>query len=116
MFCGSRRIIYGPRLTIVTVKLDPVLDGHFHSFETFKQHARDGAVPTYSFVEPSFTIPMMSIRRRTTSRLSEQFIYESIRLSAQAKTGSKPAPRAGPGSLGSTRERAGFTSNNRLRA
>jgi phospholipase C len=55
---------------------DPVLDGHFHSFETFKQHARDGALPTYSFIEPSFTIDPNDEHPPHDVRLGEQFIHD----------------------------------------
>jgi phospholipase C len=54
---------------------DPVLDGHFHSFETFKQQAVDGTLPTYSFIEPSFTIDPNDEHPPHDVRLGEQFIH-----------------------------------------
>jgi phospholipase C len=55
---------------------DPVLDGHFHSFDTFKQHARDGTLPIYSFIEPSFTIDPNDEHPPHDVRLGEQFIHD----------------------------------------
>jgi phospholipase C len=55
---------------------DPLLDGHFHYFETFKQHARDGALPTYSFIEPSFVIDPNDEHPPHDVRLGEQFIND----------------------------------------
>jgi phospholipase C len=55
---------------------DLVLDGHFHSFETFTQHARDGTLPTYSFIEPSFTIDPNDEHPPHDVRLGEQFIHD----------------------------------------
>lgn len=61
---------------------DPLLDGHFHSFDSFKQQAHDGALPTYSFLEPSFTIDPNDEHPPHDVRLGEQFIndvYQAVR-------------------------------------
>ena len=55
---------------------DPVLDGHFHYFETFKQQRCDGTLPTYSFIEPSFTIDPNDEHPPHDVRLGEQFIHD----------------------------------------
>ena len=55
---------------------DPKLDGHFHDFATFKQHACDGTLPTYSFIEPSFTIDPNDEHPPHDVRLGEQFIHD----------------------------------------
>jgi phospholipase C len=55
---------------------DPVLDGHFHFFQTFKQHAHDGTLPTYSFIEPSFTLDPNDEHPPHDVRLGEQFIHD----------------------------------------
>jgi phospholipase C len=61
---------------------DPSLDGNFHSFETFKQHAQEGELPTYSFVEPSFIFDPNDEHPPHDVRLGEQFIedvYNAVR-------------------------------------
>lgn len=35
---------------------EPPLEGHFHGFERFKEDAKHGNLPAYSFLEPSFLI------------------------------------------------------------
>ncbi len=35
---------------------DPVLQPHFHGMEEFEEDCRDGSLPEYSFVEPSFQL------------------------------------------------------------
>jgi phospholipase C len=54
----------------------PTLDGHFHYFETFKQNAHDGTLPTYSFIEPSFTIDPNDEHPPHDVRLGEKFIHD----------------------------------------
>jgi phospholipase C len=64
---------------------DPVLDGHFHFFETFKQQAIDGTLPTYSFVEPSFTIDPNDEHPPHDVRLGEQFIHDVYQAVSSGK-------------------------------
>ena len=55
---------------------DPLLEGHFHSFDHFKQNARDGALPSYSFIEPSFVIDPNDEHPPHDVRLGERFIFD----------------------------------------
>lgn len=58
-----------------------MLDGHSHSFETFKQLACDGTLPTSSFIEPSFTIDPNDEHPPHDVRLGEHFIddvYQAV--------------------------------------
>jgi phospholipase C len=55
---------------------DPSLDGHFHSFDNFRQHAREGVLPTYSFIEPSFVIDPNDEHPPHDVRLGEKFILD----------------------------------------
>jgi phospholipase C len=64
---------------------DPTLDGHFHFFETFKQHAGDGTLPTYSFIEPSFVIDPNDEHPPHDVRLGEQFIYDVYQAVSSGK-------------------------------
>ena len=64
---------------------DPVLDGHFHFFETFKQQALDGTLPTYSFIEPSFTIDPNDEHPPHDVRLGEQFIHDVYQAASSGK-------------------------------
>lgn len=53
---------------------EPLLEGHFRSFETFKQQAGDGELPTYSFVEPSFVFDPNDEHPPHDVRLGDRFI------------------------------------------
>ena len=64
---------------------DRVLDGHFHFFETFKQQALDGTLPTYSFIEPSFTIDPNDEHPPHDVRLGEQFIHDVYQTVSSGK-------------------------------
>jgi phospholipase C len=64
---------------------EPVLDGHFHFFETFKQQALDGTLPTYSFIEPSFTIDPNDEHPPHDVRLGEQFIHDVYQAVSTSK-------------------------------
>src|ERR1700722_4867067 len=55
---------------------DPVLDGHFHYFEMFKQYASNGDLPTYSFIEPSLRSGLMTSIHHVTSGLASNFIHD----------------------------------------
>lgn len=35
---------------------DPLLEDHFHGFDRFKEDAKNGTLPSYTFLEPSFQI------------------------------------------------------------
>jgi len=48
----------------------------FPDFATFKQHAGDGTLPSYSFIEPSFTIDPNDEHPPHDVRLGEQFIHD----------------------------------------
>lgn len=53
---------------------DPSLEDHFLGIETFKEQARDGELPTYSFVEPSFVFDPNDEHPPHDVRLGERFI------------------------------------------
>jgi phospholipase C len=55
---------------------DPLLEGHFHGFGQFKQDARNGALPAYSFVEPSFVFQPTDEHPPHDVRPGEQLLYE----------------------------------------
>jgi phospholipase C len=68
---------------------DTKLDGHFHDFATFKQHAGDGTLPTYSFIEPSFTIDPNDEHPPHDVRLGEQFIHDVYQAVSTGKDWAK---------------------------
>ena len=62
---------------------DPALDGHFHFFETFKQHAHNGLfLPTASSNRASLSILTTSIRRTMSVSANNSFTT-SMKLLAQ---------------------------------
>lgn len=55
---------------------DRSLDPHFQSFETFKQLAAEGDLPTYSFIEPSFVFDPNDEHPPHDVRLGERFMFD----------------------------------------
>jgi len=56
---------------------DPFLDGHFHGFDKFKDDAKNGTLPAYSFLEPSFQIEPNDEHPPHDVALGEKFIYDT---------------------------------------
>lgn len=55
---------------------DPLLEDHFHSFDTFKKDALEGQLPAYSFLEPSFLIEPNDQHPPHDMIVGEKFIYD----------------------------------------
>ena len=53
---------------------DPLLQPHFHGMEEFEEDCRDGTLPEYSFVEPSFQIGPNDAHPPHDVSLGEQFL------------------------------------------
>jgi phospholipase C len=53
---------------------DPLLQPHFHGMEEFEEDCRDGTLPEYSFVEPSFQIEPNDEHPPHDVSLGEQFL------------------------------------------
>ena len=53
---------------------DPLLQPHFHRMEEFEEDCRDGTLPEYSFVEPSFQIAPNDEHPPHDVSLGEQFL------------------------------------------
>ena len=53
---------------------DPVLQPHFHRMEEFEEDCRDGTLPEYSFVEPSFQLIPNDEHPPHDISLGEQFL------------------------------------------
>jgi len=53
---------------------DPLLQPHFHEMEEFEEDCRDGTLPEYSFVEPSFQIEPNDEHPPHDVSLGEQFL------------------------------------------
>lgn len=55
---------------------DLLLEPHFQRFESFQQDARDGKLPAYSFVEPSFVLNPNDAHPPHDMLLAEQFLWK----------------------------------------
>ena len=56
---------------------DPLLEGHFHGFDRFQEDARNGDLPDYTFLEPSFQIEPNDDHPPHDIRAGEQFIFDA---------------------------------------
>ncbi len=56
---------------------DPLLEDHFHGFDRFKDDAKNGQLPDYTFLEPSFQIEPNDDHPPHDIRPGEQFIYDA---------------------------------------
>jgi phospholipase C len=53
------------------------LDGHFHGFDKFKDDAKNGKLPAYSFLEPSFQIEPNDDHPPHDVTPGEQFLFDA---------------------------------------
>lgn len=56
---------------------DPLLEDHFHGFERFKEDAKNGELPNYTFLEPSFQIEPNDDHPPHDILPGERFIYDA---------------------------------------
>ncbi len=56
---------------------DPLLEDHFHGFDRFKEDAKNGKLPDYTFLEPSFQIEPNDDHPPHDIRPGEAFIFEA---------------------------------------
>ena len=64
------------RAQFITQLGDPLLEGHFQGFGQFKQDALNGALPAYSFVEPSFVFQPNDEHPPHDVRPGERLLYD----------------------------------------
>ncbi len=64
---------------------DPVLQPHFHTMGEFDEDCRDGTLPEYSFVEPSFQIEPNDVHPPHDVRLGEQFLLRIWKAVSRGK-------------------------------
>jgi phospholipase C len=64
------------RVQFITQLGNPFLEGHFQGFGQFKKDARDGRLPAYSFVEPSFVVQPSDEHPPHDVRAGERFLYD----------------------------------------
>jgi phospholipase C len=55
---------------------DVLLEGHFHDFDDFQEAARQGKLPRYSFVEPSFLVNPNDEHPPHDLLLGERFLWQ----------------------------------------
>ncbi len=70
-----------PRLTLFAT--------HFHSFGQFKTDAQNGTLPSYSFLEPSFTIEPDDQHPPHNVGDGERFLAEIWKAVSTGRTGSR---------------------------
>ena len=64
---------------------DPFLDGHFHGFEEFREDAKNGALPAYSFLEPSFVFEPNDEHPPHDVALGEKFLFDTWQAVSSGK-------------------------------